>query len=74
MHMGNARGGVLGDTLASVLAACGADVTREFYVNEDVYKRQLGEISVDPLHQLPIVFTGQGFPIHVCLLYTSRCV
>ena len=30
MHMGNARGGVLGDTLASVLAACGADVTREF--------------------------------------------
>ena len=34
MHMGNARGGVLGDTLASVLAACGGDVTREFYVND----------------------------------------
>ena len=34
MHIGNARGGVLGDTLASVLAACGADVTREFYVND----------------------------------------
>ena len=34
MHMGNARGGVLGDTLASVLAACGAEVTREFYVND----------------------------------------
>ena len=34
MHMGNARGGVLGDTLASVLATCGADVTREFYVND----------------------------------------
>ena len=34
MHMGNARGGVLGDTLASVLAACGADVWREFYVND----------------------------------------
>ena len=34
MHMGNARGGVLGDTLASVLAACGAGVTREFYVND----------------------------------------
>nr|WP_326126333.1 arginine--tRNA ligase [uncultured Oscillibacter sp.] len=34
MHMGNARGGVLGDTLASVLAASGADVTREFYVND----------------------------------------
>ncbi len=34
MHMGNARGGVLGDTLASVLAANGADVWREFYVND----------------------------------------
>ncbi len=34
MHMGNARGGVLGDTLASVLAKCGADVWREFYVND----------------------------------------
>ena len=34
MHMGNARGGVLGDTLASVLAASGADVWREFYVND----------------------------------------
>ena len=34
MHMGNARGGVLGDTLASVLQACGAEVSREFYVND----------------------------------------
>ncbi|MCQ2447616.1 MAG: arginine--tRNA ligase [Oscillibacter sp.] len=34
MHMGNARGGVLGDTLAAVLEACGADVSREFYVND----------------------------------------
>ena len=34
MHMGNARGGVLGDTLAAVLTACGAEVTREFYVND----------------------------------------
>jgi len=34
MHMGNARGGVLGDTLAAVLAHCGAEVSREFYVND----------------------------------------
>jgi len=34
MHMGNARGGVLGDTLAAVLDASGADVWREFYVND----------------------------------------
>ena len=33
-HNLSERGGVLGDTLASVLAACGADVTREFYVND----------------------------------------
>ncbi len=34
MHMGNARGGVLGDTLASVLQKSGANVWREFYVND----------------------------------------
>ncbi len=34
MHMGNARGGVLGDALASVLDMAGYDVTREFYVND----------------------------------------
>ena len=34
MHMGNARGGVLGDCLAEVLAWAGNDVTREFYVND----------------------------------------
>ena len=34
MHMGNARGGVLGDTRAEVLSRAGADVWREFYVND----------------------------------------
>ncbi|MCI8624311.1 MAG: arginine--tRNA ligase [Provencibacterium sp.] len=34
MHMGNARGGALGDCLASALDAAGYDVTREFYVND----------------------------------------
>ena len=34
MHMGNARGGVLGDTLANVLARDGWDVWKEFYVND----------------------------------------
>ena len=34
MHMGNARGGVLGDALASVLERAGCDVWREFYVND----------------------------------------
>ncbi|MBQ8002675.1 MAG: arginine--tRNA ligase [Clostridia bacterium] len=34
MHMGNARGGALGDTLANVLAKAGWDVTKEFYIND----------------------------------------
>ncbi len=34
MHLGNARGGVLGDTLASILAWTGAYVEREFYLND----------------------------------------
>ena len=34
MTIGNARGGVLGDTLASVLKKTGHDVWREFYVND----------------------------------------
>ena len=34
MHMGNARGGALGDCLAAVLDWAGYDVTREFYLND----------------------------------------
>ncbi len=34
MHIGNARGGALGDCLAAVLEAAGYDVTREFYIND----------------------------------------
>ena len=34
MHMGNARGGVLGDTLANVLSRYGCQTWKEFYVND----------------------------------------
>ena len=34
MHMGNARGGALGDCLSAVLEWAGYDVTREFYIND----------------------------------------
>ncbi len=34
MHMGNARGGAIGDVLAEALRWSGCDVTREFYVND----------------------------------------
>jgi arginyl-tRNA synthetase len=34
MHIGNARGGAIGDVLAEIAAWTGYDVTREFYVND----------------------------------------
>ena len=34
MHIGNARGGAIGDCLASVLDKAGYSVSREFYVND----------------------------------------
>ena len=34
MHIGNARGGAIGDSLASALDWAGYDVKREFYVND----------------------------------------
>lgn len=34
LHMGNARGAALGDTLCNILEAAGYEVTREFYIND----------------------------------------
>lgn len=34
LHMGNARGGALGDCIASILKKAGYDVTREYYIND----------------------------------------
>ena len=34
LHMGNARGAALGDTIASILDAAGYHVSREFYIND----------------------------------------
>jgi len=34
LHMGNARGAALGDSLANLLERAGYDVTREFYIND----------------------------------------
>ncbi|HWI54077.1 MAG TPA: arginine--tRNA ligase [Desulfobacteria bacterium] len=34
LHMGNARGAALGDTMASLLTAAGFDAKREFYIND----------------------------------------
>ncbi|MGE5544786.1 MAG: arginine--tRNA ligase, partial [Bacillota bacterium] len=34
LHMGNARGGAIGDTLANILEASGYEVEKEFYIND----------------------------------------
>lgn len=34
LHMGNARGAALGDSIAAILKFAGYDVTREFYIND----------------------------------------
>jgi arginyl-tRNA synthetase len=34
LHVGHGRGAVLGSTLSNILAACGYDVTREYYFND----------------------------------------
>ncbi len=44
MHIGNARGGALGDSLAEVLSWAGYEVAREFYVND--YGNQIEKFAV----------------------------
>ena len=51
MHMGNARGGVLGDALASVLDRAGWDVWREFYVNDAGNQIEKFAASIDARYQ-----------------------
>ena len=34
LHLGNARGGAYGDSLARILTFCGYDVTKEYYIND----------------------------------------
>ena len=51
MHMGNARGGVLGDALASVLDRAGYNVSREFYVNDAGNQIEKFAASIDARYQ-----------------------
>ena len=51
MHMGNARGGVLGDALAEVLSYAGAEVSREFYVNDAGNQIEKFATSIDARYQ-----------------------
>ena len=51
MHMGNARGGALGDCLAGVLDAAGYDVWREFYINDAGNQIEKFGLSLDVRYQ-----------------------
>ena len=51
MHMGNARGGALGDCLAAVLDYAGYEVSREFYVNDAGNQIDKFALSLDIRYQ-----------------------
>jgi arginyl-tRNA synthetase len=66
LHMGNARGAALGDTLANILAAAGYRVQREFYINDagnqiETFGRSLEAHYLQLLgHHAP--FPEDGYP------------
>lgn len=57
MHMGNARGGALGDCLAAVLDAAGYNVWREFYINDAGNQIDKFGMSLDIRYQQ--IFKGE---------------
>ena len=63
MHMGNARGGVLGDTLANVLSLAGYDTWKEVYVNDAGNQIHKFAVSIDArYHQLILGEDNFPFP------------
>ncbi len=61
MHMGNARGGVLGDTLAEVLRRAGHDTWKEFYVNDAGNQIHKFAVSIYARY-MQIILGEEGFP------------
>ncbi len=57
MHMGNARGGALGDCLAAVLDFAGYKISREFYVNDAGNQIDKFGLSLDLRYQQ--IFRGE---------------
>ncbi len=57
MHMGNARGGALGDCLAAVLDYAGYSVEREFYINDAGNQIEKFALSLDIRYQQ--IFKGE---------------
>ena len=61
MHMGNARGGVLGDSLANVLKRAGFDTWKEFYVNDAGNQIHKFAESIHARY-MQILLGEEGFP------------
>ena len=51
MHMGNARGGALGDCLADVMSYAGFEVEKEFYINDAGNQIEKFALSLDIRYQ-----------------------
>jgi len=75
MHIGNARGGALGDCLASIMRFAGYYVEREFYVNDAGsqiqkfglsldfrYRQLLGEVQEDQIPEE--AYKGEDITVH----------
>ena len=60
MHMGNARGGALGDCLAAVMDFAGYDISREFYVNDAGNQIDKFALSLDIRYQQ--IYKGADAP------------
>lgn len=87
LHMGNARGAALGDSLASLLSTAGYEVSREFYINdtgnqihnfalslESRYLQQLGQDAPFPeggYHGEDLIETVKGLIAKVGDKYLS---
>jgi arginyl-tRNA synthetase len=61
MHMGNARGGVLGDTLSNVLKRDGWDVWKEFYVNDAGNQINKFAVSINARY-MQLILGEENFP------------
>ncbi|MHB8651987.1 MAG: arginine--tRNA ligase [Minisyncoccota bacterium] len=51
LHIGHGRGAFFGDVLARVLSFVGADVVREFYINDSAESKQIKELGKTALGQ-----------------------
>ena len=61
MHMGNARGGVLGDTLANVLKRDGCSAWKEFYVNDAGNQINKFAVSINARY-MQLILGEENFP------------